>query len=318
MKGSFMEKNLVVKSNKLNESRYKLSVQEQRILLSMISMIKPGDIDFKPYSFHIPDFAALVGVTGKNIYSRVKELTKNLVGRRLTIKESDGDLQVSWLSSAKYYDGEGSVDLCFDPKLKPYLLALKKEFSRYQLKNTIRLKSAYSVRIYELLKQYQGIGRRFFELGDLRSILGVQSDIMPLYGNFKARVLEVAKKELVTTDICFDYSPVKTGRSVTGINFFIKENALVVKKSYKKKDNPLGEIIPEVKNTVQDAKNKLLNDKFNSFMDLYPDLYQKLLKQAEKRLSSSKKNKPGFKLLVRFKMLELLPGFLEKSGIKNI
>ena len=313
-----MEKNLVVKANKLSEARYRLTVQEQRVILSMISLINPSDIDFKPYVFTVKDFASLVGVTDKDFYGRIKEVTLSLVGRRMTIKESDGDLHISWLSSAKYHDGEGYVELCFDPKLKPYLLALKQEFTRYQLKNTIRLKSVYSVRIYELLKQYQAIGSRFFDLEELRSLLGISDDTFKLYGHFKVKVLDRAQSELKKTDISFKYNPIKTVRRVTGIYFDIFNNETVVKQSYKPK-NKAPSLKPSKNDLKQDEKADekriQLHKDLDKLSDLYPDLYKKLEKAARDRLSDSDLIKPGSKLTIRFKMGDLLPGFLQKNKL---
>lgn len=293
-----MDDQLVVKANALNESRYKLTVQEQRLILHMVSMIAPGDVEFKPYSFAVKDFAALVGLSGKSIYKDVKDMTGNLLGRRITIAEDDGDLQIGWISSAKYYDGQGLVELRFDPLLKPYLLALKKEFTRYQLKNTIRLKSAYSVRLYELLKQYQSVGARFFEVDELRAILGVPEGKMPLFGNFKARVLEKARRELKETDIGFTYEPLKTGRKITGLEFTIFQNHKAVKSSYKKKqDKPKGEAhkIVETQLELDFEREKVRQDlqRLDRLLDLHPDKYEILEKHAQKRLSKSEKRNRG-------------------------
>lgn len=310
-----MEKNLVVKANKLNEARYRLTVQEQRVILAMLSLIAPGDIDFKPYTFTIKDFAALVGVTDKDIYSRVKEVTKSLVGRRLTILEPDGELHISWLSSAKYHDGKGSVELSFDPKLKPYLLALQKEFTRYQLKNTIRLKSSYSVRIYELLKQYQALGSRYFDLSELRSLLGITDDKLQLYGNFKARVLDRSLRELKNTDITFKYNPVKSGRAVSGIEFTILNNKTVIKESHKPKKKPAA-LKPSKIDSYHEKKNEENFKKLDALAAIFPDLYKKLEKAARNRLTEKDLAKPGSKLTLRFRMIALLPGFLEKNHVK--
>ena len=313
-----MEKNLVVKANKLNESRYKLSVQEQRVILAMLSTIEPGDNDFKPYSFAVKDFADLVGITGKNLYGRIKELTKNLIGRRLTINEPDGDLHVSWLSSAKYFDGQGVVELRFDPLLRPYLLALQKEFTRYQLKNTIRLKSAYSVRVYELLKQYQGVGSRFFELDELKAILAVPEGKLSTYSNFKLRVLTPALTELKTTDISFTYEPEKTGRRVTGLTFKIFKNDDVVKKSYKKKKSKVKEtqLDLDFKEKTERAAQKVRKQALASLQTYYPDHYAELEKQAKRRFTKKDLNKRGRKLSLILKMESLVLGFVQKKKIK--
>jgi len=315
-----MEKNLVVKANKLNESRYRLSVIEQRVVLTMISLIKPRDRAFKPYSFTIKEFAELTGVTGRNSYTRLKSLTKALRKKSLTIHEPDGDLQTGWVSSVKYYDDEGRLELCFDPKLKPYLLALKKEFTRYQLKNTVRLRSGYSVRLYELLKQYQSVGKRFFLLEDLRRLLGIPEDKLTIYSNFRMRVLDKAFEELSQgSDITFEYSPVKTVRKITGINFKIIDNSEVIKASYKEKEDSKKREEQAQKDV--DTKQALLmglNARLKSLEDDYPDHYQKLKKQALKRLKNVDTKKPGYKLTIKHKMFDLLSGYIQKNKIKGV
>lgn len=310
-----MDKRLVVKANKLNESRYKLSVQEQRIILTMISMIKPGDVDFKPYNFRIKDFADMVGIKGHSTYSDIKNITRDLRKKGFTITEPDGDLQIGWVSSVKYYDNEGSLELSFDPKLKPYLLALKKEFTRYQIKNVIRLKSAYSVRIYELLKQYQAVGSRIFDLEDLRIVLGIPDEKLRPYSNFKLRVIEKAKEELINTDIIFTYEPIKAGRRVTGLHFTIKNNDSAVKQSYKnkKKEEPKEN---QLTLALQEKQTQKIHAQLDELQVSYPDLYKKIENQAKKRFSNKELKSPGAKLKILFKMGDLLPGFIQKKKIK--
>lgn len=72
--------------------------------------------------------------------------------RIIKIREGKRLLQVAWLSSALHDEGTGTVILAFDPNLKPYLLDLKQNFVTYHLENIIRLKGAYSGRMYEILK----------------------------------------------------------------------------------------------------------------------------------------------------------------------
>lgn len=310
-----MENNLVIKANNLNESRYRLSVQEQRVVLTMISLIKESDIDFKTYGFSIKEFAKLTGVKGKGIYSELRKVTKSLLSKTFTIKTSASSLQIGWVSSAEYYTQDGRVEFSFDPKLKPYLLALKKEFTRYQLKNVIRLKSSYSVRIYELLKQYQSIGTRFFTIEELRALLNIPDDKLNVYSNFRVTVIEKAKKELVKTDIFFDYKPVKTSRRVTGIEFIISKNNSVIKKSYKKKTDKKVLAETQIELDFEAKKTADLNRQLNKLKKLNADLYSDLEKLASKKLTKKEQRLPGSNLTIRFKMAHLLPNFLKKNKI---
>jgi len=165
---------IIVKSNYLIEASYRLSLQEQRLILLMVSRIKPEDKGFQVYRIAVKDFNRIVGIKGEASYQRTKELTKKLLERSLQIVKDNSTLQVSWLSSAEYFEGKGYVELSFDPKLKPYLLQLKEFFTKYRLQNVIRLKSSYSIKLYELLKQYENIGRREFTLDDLRQKFGLK------------------------------------------------------------------------------------------------------------------------------------------------
>jgi plasmid replication initiation protein len=163
-----MKNNIVRKSNSLVEASYKLSVNQQKIVLLLASSIKPGDENFQPYQINIKEFAKLLGLKNKNFYGEIDALTSDLRNRELVLSSKQSLLRISWLSSVEYFKGTGVIELCFDPKMKPYLLQLKERFTTYRLKEVIQLKSSFSIRIYELLKQYEKIGERIFLLETIR------------------------------------------------------------------------------------------------------------------------------------------------------
>jgi plasmid replication initiation protein len=218
-------KDIVVKSNYLIEASYRLSLQEQRLILLMVSKIKPDDQNFHAYQIAVKDFNRIVGIKGEGSYQRTKELTKKLLERSMQIIKDNSVLQITWLSSAEYFEGKGYVELSFDPKLKPYLLQLKDFFTRYRLQHVIRLKSSYSIKLYELLKQYENIGKRSFTLLELRSKLGLGEDEYPLYANFKQKILSRVEEELnANTDLSIHFHERKAGRKVIGVVFNIVSN----------------------------------------------------------------------------------------------
>lgn len=212
---------LVTKSNKLIEANYKLGVIEQKIILCLASNINPSDSDFQTYKFAIKEFHKLLGLKGTPKYTELRQITKDLMQKVFEIRIDKKVIQVSWLSYVAYNETEGTIDIRFDPFLRPYLLELKREFTSYKLENIVKLNSSYAIRIYELLKQYEKLQERTFLLADLRKMLGVE-DIYPAYGNFKQRVLLPAQKELQKkTDITFKIEEIKIGRRVDKIKFTI-------------------------------------------------------------------------------------------------
>ncbi len=218
-----MLKNVIVsKSNKIVEARYKLSLLEQKFILMMVFLINPKD--FKYYSFKIKEVADFLGIPNKNAYRDLKKIIIQLNKKTLIIKNDDDREQISsWVASAEYFKNEGIVEFEFSEKLKPYLLQLKEEFTSFRMSFIIQLKSSYSIRFYELLKQYEKIGKRTFSLENLKTMLGITENEYLLFANFNQRVIKIAQKELLEkTDISFKVEKIKRGKKVVGLNFYIK------------------------------------------------------------------------------------------------
>jgi len=101
---------------------------------------------------------------------------------------------------------------------------LNQKFTRYKLGNILHLRSNYSIRLYELLKSYEGLTERTFTLEELRAKLGLQ-DKYPVWINFRQRVIDHAQNEIAKkTDISFTYDTIRKGRSIHKIKVKIKTN----------------------------------------------------------------------------------------------
>lgn len=224
-----MDKNyLVNKSNSLITANYDLSLQEQKLILTLASTVQPNDEDFKEYEFKIKDFMDLLEIRNKSGYAEIKQMTKNLMRKVFEIREGKDTIQLAWFSSVRYREGEGIVILKFDNCLKPYLVQLKEFYTSYKLENILSLKSKYALRLYEIMKCNQFRKSFEIELDEFKRILGITEKSYSVYQNVKNKVVLQAQKELSTkTDISFDFQEIKTGRKVTSIKFFIKSNKMV-------------------------------------------------------------------------------------------
>ena len=225
-KKSLPSSSIVTQANGLVSARYTLPLAEQRLILAMIAKIQPDDEDFKPYRISVGELADFIGVAKGSAYLECKKTTDNLLKRVLAIDEPDGLLQINWVSSAKYIDGSGMVNLSFDPLLRPYLLKLKGNFTSCKLEMLLSFKSQYTLRVYNLLKQYERLKEREIELELLREILGLRKDLHTEYSDFKRNILKPVQKELAEkADLTFEFNEIKYGRRVGAINFrtFSKE-----------------------------------------------------------------------------------------------
>lgn len=217
-----MKSNLIVKHNDLIEARYNLTLNEQRVILYSVSMLNREQKDFETVRIKINDLTNLLDTTEKR-YTEFRTVAEGLISKTLHIKKGDSELVTSWLSSMEYLRNEGTIELEFSRKLIPYLLQLKEKFTRYELKNVLYLKNKYSIRVYELMKQYEKISKREIKLEDFRKCLGIAENEYSRFSNFESRVLKTTKDEINKfTDLIIDYEKIKTGRRITSLLFTIK------------------------------------------------------------------------------------------------
>lgn len=231
---------IVSKSNYfIMSSAYDLSLEEQRIILTLASMVQPSDEEFKLYKFKISEFIKLLGIKDQSKYSVLPVVTKELMKKVFEIETDNSIIQVAWLSSAEYIKETGTIELEFSPKLKPYFLQLKSFFTNYKLSNILSMKSKYSPRLYEILKMNEFNKKGFkIEVKELRKLFKAEK-IYSAYKDFKVKVLEQAQKEINEyTDITFDFKEQKISRKVDSIIFFVRTNS----KSSKPKNNESNKI----------------------------------------------------------------------------
>lgn len=246
------KKSLVIQSNRLIEARYRLSIEEQKIVKILISQIKKDDEDFKGYEFRIKELAELLGMEHTNTYGVLRNITRRLMTRVLEFynPETRSLLQASWLSSAEYQEGQGTVSLCFDPKLKPLLLQLKSYFTRYELEQIMQFRGQYTIRFFEFRKSFLGRKKSEvnFTLKELRQVLSLKKDEYDQFFDFKRRVLEPARLELLEkTGKSFTWEPVKQGRGgkIVGVRLVFDSDDDAVTAGAAAPDSAPGEAVVE-------------------------------------------------------------------------
>ncbi|MBL7813846.1 MAG: replication initiation protein [Saprospiraceae bacterium] len=235
---------LIKKSNDLVEARYKFDIWEMRVFSKMITMIEIDDGDFKDYKIYLKEFIKDYSLENdKNSYRFLREGAEKLMRKIVTIinKTEPKSAQkfqtpvVAGLRTSLYDDDGKFIQVSFHPEMKPYLLELKERFLVYDVRNILKLPSTYSIRIYELLKQYEKLRTRTFNVTELKEILGINKEYK-LYANFKQRVIDKAQKDLEEfTDIRFVYEEIKDGKAVVTLIFHIEPNAPMKALKAKKK-----------------------------------------------------------------------------------
>jgi plasmid replication initiation protein len=228
---------LVVKGNELvRNNRFELSLTEQKTVAFICSMIKPieaidraNGVPFQlEYEFNIRDYCKVCGIdydAGKN-YADVKATLKHLRDRSMWLTLEDGsETLVGWLAKVTTNKKSGIAHIKLDEDLVPYLFDLGQKFTQYQLYNILAMKSAFSVRIYELMKSYAFQKSKTFDIDELKHLLMVE-DVKSYdrFPDFRRKVLEIAQREInELTDLNICYEPITKGRKVVKVKFRIEK-----------------------------------------------------------------------------------------------
>jgi plasmid replication initiation protein len=219
-----MKNELVVKSNQVIEASYRLSVVEQRVILSAIAKIpKMCEVsDDEIYTVSVQDLQAL-GVHEKTAYRDLKEAVNRLYERSISLDIDDKLIKMRWVQRIEFTDNQGIVALRFSKDILPFISNVKANFTQYMLSEVSKMQGAYSVRVYELLVQYKTTGERSISIEDFRFML----DLGTRYKQFNdllKRVIAPSIEEInEQTDLKVTAEPQKIGRKFTHIKFTIKQ-----------------------------------------------------------------------------------------------
>ena len=217
----------VRKANDLiQKSRFDLSTQQQKIILYLISKITPFDDDFEEYQFTIKDFCRVCGITlsGTN-YKQLKEQIKEIADKSIWVYLKPGvSSLLRWITEPEIDENTGIIKICLDKKMKPFLLKLKSNYTQYELIYTLKFRSKYSIRLYELVKsihfnESQPYTKRY-SLDEIRLLLGAET--YTNYLHLRQRVIEPAIDEINEySDKSVSWKPIKNGRAIAYIEFTI-------------------------------------------------------------------------------------------------
>lgn len=224
----------VRKSNELiQKSRFDLSLQQQKIVLFLISQISPYDEAFKTYEFNINEFCKICGIDlkGGKSYVELKEHIQTIASKNIWIKtDEETESLVRWIEKPRIKTKSGIIEIKLDEDLKPYLLQLRENFTQYDLIFTLSFKSKYTIRLYELIKSihYNELNdfTKDYPIEELKKLLNAET--YTKYQHFKERVLMPSVEEInKMSDKKISFTPIKSGRKITHIRLTVGTKDIV-------------------------------------------------------------------------------------------
>jgi len=258
----------VTKGNQLiQNSRYNLTLQQQKLVAYTISKIKPNQEEFEWMDISVQDFNSLCGKTGNpgsNDYvifrdsimglsetffleeieteedgTAKKDKNGNYIKKTTNVNWLDFELEERINSKGEVVASKGRIKL--NEKLSKHLIGLKGVYTTYSLQFILPMKSKFSIRLYEYIKSYSNYGNMIeIQLEDLKDVMLSENDGVrdpnkyKKYSDFKRRVLEDAVSEINRyTDIEVEIVEEKTfKRNVYAIVFGINKKVQVLDRDF--------------------------------------------------------------------------------------
>lgn len=225
-------KELIVKDNALINASYNLDLVEQRLILLAIMEARESGKGINandPLTVHAESYINQFNVHRNTAYQALKDACKDLFARQFSYQEQRpkgiANITSRWVSQIAYIDNTASVELIFSPAIIPLITRLEKHFTSYEMKQISYLSTGYAVRLYEILIAWRSTGKTpVIELIDFRKQIGVLDTEYNRMHDFKKRVLDPSIKQIKEhTDITVEVEQHKTGRSITGFSFKLKQ-----------------------------------------------------------------------------------------------
>ena len=271
----------MTKDNDLIGASYSLGVAEQRLIFLAIIEAREQNklIDVgKPLRIYAKSYEQQFSVEKHTSYEAMKRAVEGLYEAGFSYIKTDEasgkpiTYKSRWVDKIGYADELGCVELTFASDVIPLITRLDSCYTEYELQQVSSLQSEYAIRLYELIIQWRAVGKvPKLELQELRNKLGVNPDQYKEMHNFKARVLDLALKQINDhTDITATYEQHKTGRKVTGFTFTFKQKPSA--KAAVKGANPARDTdTPDMFNDMTDSQIATFSSKLARLPELGND-----------------------------------------------
>lgn len=226
MKKEIPNNKIVSLSNNLIKGSYKLSLLEQRLILMIISNVynasETGQKNITSDRFYEVKKEDYINFFGKVDNDELVEATKELIKARIEYKDEKGKtFIINWLQGC-YYDNR-TVNIRFTDLILPLINELERNFTYFCLRDIAKLKSSYSIRIFQLALStiWQG-GKSYYTLDTFKKLLGIE-DEYEIYGNLKKFIINRVENDInngqETIKVKFDEK--KAGRKVIGLELTV-------------------------------------------------------------------------------------------------
>ena len=224
-------------------AQYRLGVREQKVILYLIAQIDPTKETFEERIIPVRELESMLKTDGRKwggIYREMEDFCENIISKRITfntdvlVENRPFKGRINWFQSVVPMYNEGGevcIRFLFASDLKPFLLQLK-EYAQINRLEVARMRSAYSIRLFQIFKALREKQRKYrhivevnYEVSELKKLLLIEEQYAR-FNNFRQRVLEVACAEInqqTTISVEMDFVR-NSAKEVSHVRFSIRDN----------------------------------------------------------------------------------------------
>lgn len=206
-----------------------ISLKARKLLYLTTAQIQLGDTEFFEYKIKASEFAELMGISASHVYEEADKITDELMKLYISVvPEGKKKFKKYHVIRTCEYDDEAYLKVKIDDEMLGFFVGLKKNFSKPELFDFLKMNSNYSIEIWHLMQREmrsnKPAARRiefYLSLEELRQVTGTtEIKSYDKLSNFKNRILDKALREI--KDNCatkITYTNKKKGRTVIGFDF---------------------------------------------------------------------------------------------------
>ena len=299
---TLLRNGIVRAAHTLSPIAYKLTL--------MATSLLPMDLSSLVASFTFPEFCKAMdmpvgGKQYKILQDAVTECMKCII-RIEAGKSKKGTSsweQFTWFSYSKYDAETGRIVMRLSSTLAAHLVAAKREYTKLNLPDMGKLKSKYSLALYQRVLSYKSLqgkgGNKFAEwyfeknVEHLRFIFGIPKTAYSTMKDFRRRVIESPLKEINKSKLGVTVKPVgiKSGRNITSfrLNCQAEKAPTAAKTRVQAQVSVPGTQVKTLSRTEMVQKEEI--EKRNCLEGLYPAEFAELLKEGIDKYKSNDSQK---------------------------
>ena len=229
-----IQKAIVTQNNRFVYAKYNMNANELKMFMWIVAQINSQqDTLFQVCEIPLSQIFEVLNHQSEENYTYIKNLIDNM-GKKTyiedfklldetTMKEVEIHRVMPLFQFIEYKKGASNINYRLNDSLMQYLLEQKRNFTQLKFNDIQRMKSAYSIRIYNILlcELKQNKQSLKINLAVLQNLLEVPKIYIERWADFNRFVLKQAEKDINAKSnlVLLDIKTYKTGRKITDLEF---------------------------------------------------------------------------------------------------